>query len=118
MTVPPTGVRSFPVITRWGMEKLLGSRQGVGRHRTLCFDQVASLWQDREAVCVANSYPSSHLQTKDAHDDTQSTLILSWILFHSQKWKVTNILFTVSMKPVSLRFNVRIKILVAASAKP
>ncbi len=62
--VPPTGVSSFPVITTWGMEMLFGSMQGVGRHRMLCLDQVPSLWQEREAVCVANRYPSSHLDSR------------------------------------------------------
>lgn len=64
MTVPLTGVSSFPVITRLGMEKLVGSRQGVGLHRTLCLDQVPSLWQEREPVCVAKLYPSSHLESE------------------------------------------------------
>lgn len=62
--VPPTGVSSFPVIITWGMEKLVGSRQGVGRHRMLCLDQVPSLWQEREGICVANWYPSSHLESE------------------------------------------------------
>lgn len=62
--VPPTGVSSFPVIITWGMEKLVGSRQGVGWHRMLCLDQVPSLWQEREDVCVANWYPSSHLESE------------------------------------------------------
>lgn len=64
MTVPPTGVSSFPVTTRWGMVKLVGSGQGVGLHRMLCLDQVPSLWQEREAVCVARLYPSSHLENQ------------------------------------------------------
>lgn len=62
--VPPTGVSSFPLITTWGMEKLVGSGQGAVRHRMLCLDQVPSLWQEREAVWLANSYPSSHLECK------------------------------------------------------
>lgn len=52
MTVPFTGVSCFPVIIRLGTDELLGSRQGVGLHRTLCLDQVPSLWHEREPVCV------------------------------------------------------------------
>lgn len=87
--VPPTGVSSFPVITRWGMEKLVGSRQGVGRHRMLCLDQVPSLWQVREAVCVANWYPSSHLESKRETHEKKKKMI----------WKN----FTVHYKAISFR---------------
>lgn len=61
--VPPTGVSSFPLIIRWGMEKFAGSRQGAGLHRTLCLDQVPSLWQEREAVCEDKVNPSAHLKS-------------------------------------------------------
>lgn len=61
---PPTGVRSLPLICKWGMEMLVGSRQGEGRHRMLCLDQVPSLWHKREALLVANSYPSSQLKNR------------------------------------------------------
>lgn len=73
MTEPPTGVNSFPVMTRWGMEKLVGSRQGAGLQRMLCLDQVPSLWQVREAVCVDKLYPSSHLEgERETCEDEES----------------------------------------------
>lgn len=54
MTVPPTGVSSFPVIIKCGTERFAGNVHGLGWHLMLLLDQVPSLWQDRKAVCDAN----------------------------------------------------------------
>lgn len=51
---PPTGVSSLPLMITFGLERLLGNRQGTGLQRMLCLDQVPSLWQDRVDTGVAN----------------------------------------------------------------
>lgn len=60
----------------------MGSRQGTGRQRMLCLDQVPSLWQEREAACVASLYPSSHLKGQNGHK------MWSGISFSIQKNKI------------------------------
>lgn len=42
----------------------MGNGQGTGRHWMMGLDQLPSLWQDREAVFVAGSNPSSHLASR------------------------------------------------------